>query len=180
MFKFFFSIFLFINLNLISSAFGAELDQLFSSLKNAEKQITAKKYEKKIWNYWLTDGSSETNNQKMKIGIKLIQDGKFNDALNLFIRLSKVEPHWAEPINKMATIRYLQKDFSGSIKDINLTLKLEPRHFGAISGLAQINLAIGNYEDALKNIDYVLKIHPFLNIKELKPMILKMLKKLQI
>ncbi|MDC1261042.1 hypothetical protein N8014_05650, partial [Pseudomonadota bacterium] len=84
------------------------------------------------------------------------------------------------PINKMATIRYLQKDFSGSIKDINLTLKLEPRHFGAISGLAQINLAIGNYEDALKNIDYVLKIHPFLNIKELKPMILKMLKKLQI
>ena len=108
MFKYFFSIFLFINLNLISSAFGAELDQLFSSLKNAEKQITAKKYEKKIWNYWLTDGSSETSNQKMKIGIKLIQDGKLNDALNLFIRLSKIEPHWAEPINKMATISQIR------------------------------------------------------------------------
>ena len=103
-----------------------------------------------------------------------------DDALNLFIDLSKIEPYWAEPFNKIATIKYLNKDFNGSIRDINMTLKLEPRHFWAISGLAQINFALGNYEDALKNIDYVLKIHPFLSIKELKPVILKILKKLQV
>ena len=160
-YKKYFLIFILINLNLISSVFGNELNELFSDLKNAEKHIIAKKIEIKIWDYWLTDGSLETSNQKMKNGIKLIQDGKLNDALNLFIELSEIEPNWAEPINKIATIRYLQKDFIRSIRDINLTLKLEPRHFGAISGLAQINLALGNYEEAIKNINYVLKIHPF-------------------
>ena len=178
--KIFFLIFLFISLNLISPVFGDELDKLFSDLKNAEKQVIAKIYEIKIWNYWLTDGSLETSNQEMKIGIKLIQNGNLDDALKLFIKLSKIEPYWAEPINKIATIKYLMKDFNGSIRDINLTLKLEPRHFGAISGLIQINIALGNYEEALKNIDHVLKIHPFLNIKELKPVILKILQKLQI
>ena len=178
--NFFLLIFFFINLSLISSLYGAELNKLFSDLKNAEEQVTAKKYEIKIWNHWLTDGSDKSSNQKMKIGIKLIQDGKLNSALKLFKKLSKIEPKWAEPINKIATIRYLQRDFDRSIRYINLTLKLEPRHFGAISGLAQINLALGNYEDALKNIDHALKIHPFLNLKELKPAILKILKKLQV
>ena len=105
--------FIFINFNLISSVFGAELDKLFFNLKKAEKQVIAKTYEIKIWNYWLTDGSRETSNQEMKIGIKLIQNGKLDDALSLFIELSKIEPYWAEPINKIATIKYLKKDFNG-------------------------------------------------------------------
>ena len=37
-----------------SKAISAEIDNLFISLKNASDVSTAKKYEEKIWKYWLS------------------------------------------------------------------------------------------------------------------------------
>ena len=159
---------------------GSELDELFLKLKNSPNAMIAQKYENKIWQSWLTDGSNKINNLKMKKAVTLMENGDLETALALFINLSKMEPNWAEPKNKIATIRFLKGDFYGSIRDIQVTLKLEPRHFGAISGLAQINLALKRYQDALKNINYVIKIHPFIGIRNLRSVILKLLKKSQI
>ena len=113
----------------------------------------------------------------MQRGVNLLQSGELNNALKIFESLSKKEPRWAEPVNKIATIKFLMGDYLGSVNDIKLTLQLEPRHFGAISGLVQINIHLKNYNEALKNIDYVSKIHPFINIQQLRPHILKLIKK---
>ena len=107
---------------LFSKGSSAEIDNLFISLKNASDVSTAKKYEEQIWEYWLSSGSNENNNTLMTKGVKLINRGKLDEALNLFIELSNNDPNWAEPINKIATIRYLQGDFYGSIRDIQLSL----------------------------------------------------------
>ena len=98
----------------------------------------------------------------------------------MFLNLCKVEPEWAEPFNKVATIKFLQKDYFTSIKYIKLTLERERRHFGAISGLAQINLRLGRFENALNNVDQALKIHPFIGIKKIKPFLLEKLNKKEI
>ena len=156
---------------------AAELDSLFFKLKNAENKSLAIQYENKIWNYWLKDGSNEKSNTQMQLGISLLQSGELDDAMQIFQSLSKEEPFWAEPINKIATIKFLKGDYFGSVDDIQLTLKLEPRHFGAISGLVQINMFLKNYNQALMNLDYVTDIHPFINIKNLRPVILKKKKK---
>ena len=156
---------------------AAELDSLFFKLKNAENKSLAIQYENKIWNYWLKDGSNEKSNTQMQLGISLLQSGELDDAMEIFQSLSKEEPFWAEPINKIATIKFLKGDYFGSVDDIQLTLKLEPRHFGAISGLVQINMFLKNYNEALMNLDYVTEIHPFINIKNLRPVILKLIKK---
>ena len=172
--KYFKNLFIILLFTIFSASNGlcSNLDGLFNDLKNSQNSEKAKEFENKIWDYWISDGSNEINNQKMKEGINLINQGRLKDALSLFIKLSKSEPNWAEPINKIATIRFLIGDYYGSISDIQLTLKLEPRHFGAISGLAQINFALGRYEDALENIRYVETIHPYIGIKELKSLIL--------
>ena len=68
-------------------------------------------------------------------------------------------------------------DYFSSLDYIQQTLLLEPRHFGATSGLTQINIALKNYHKALKNLDYVIGIHPFITIKKLRPFIISMLKK---
>ena len=160
-----------------NNIFAAELDSLFFKLKNAENKSSAIQYENKIWNYWLKDGSNEKSNTQMQLGISLLQSGELDDAMQIFQSLSKEEPFWAEPINKIATIKFLKGDYFGSVDDIQLTLKLEPRHFGAISGLVQINMFLKNYNQALMNLDYVTDIHPFINIKNLRPVILKLIKK---
>merc|ERR1711991_1290355 len=103
-------------------------------------------------------GSNKKNNLEMKKGIKFLNNGELKNALKVFLNLCKIEPEWAEPFNKVATIKFLQKDYLTSIKYIKLTLEKERRHFGAISGLAQINLRLGRYENALNNINQALKM----------------------
>ena len=154
-----------------------DLNILFFDLKNAKNETIAKKIETKIWQNWIRGGSSKKSNQKMLEGIDLLNYGNLDKAYVIFKNLSEIEPKWAETYNKLATIKYLQRDYRSSIYYINLTLKLEPRHFGAISGLAQINLSLDKFDEALKNINYVLKIHPYIGIKKLKPLLLKKLNK---
>ena len=173
----FLNIFLFIIFFLNSNVLASDLDKLFIGLKNAPNHIIAKQYENQIWQFWITNGSSYTSNFQMQKGIVLLENGHLNEALELFVDLSKKEPFWSEPINKIATIKFLKGDMLGSIKDIELTLDLEPRHFGAISGLIQINVALKRYDNALKNLDKVVIIHPFIGIKSLRPTIVKLLKK---
>ena len=157
-----------------------DLNYLFLKLKKAENFSEASYLEKKIWKLWLTGGSNTKNNLEMKKGIIFFNDGKFKNALKVFLNLCKAEPEWAEPFNKVATIKFLQKDYFTSIKYIKLTLDKEKRHFGAISGLAQINIRLGRYQNALKNINQALELHPFIGIKKIKPFLFEKLKKKEI
>ena len=170
-----FTILTIIFVNFSHNAYSSELDNLFLKLKQSTNPDLAMDYEAKIWNLWLNNGSSKSSNSQMQRGLELLENGKLDRALSLFKNLSKKDPIWAEPINKIATIKFLQGDYIGSINDIKLTLKLEPRHFGAMSGLVQINIILKQYKQALKNLDYVLKIHPFIRIKKLKPYIQNLL-----
>lgn len=172
-----FTILIFIFVNFSNNSYSSELDNLFFKLKQSTNPILAMDYEAKIWNLWLNNGSTKSSNSQMQKGLELLQNGNLDRALSLFKNLSKKEPIWAEPINKIATIKFLQGDYIGSINDIKTTLKLEPRHFGAIAGLVQINIILKEYKQALENLDYVLKIHPFIGIKKLKPYIQNLLKK---
>jgi tetratricopeptide (TPR) repeat protein len=172
-----FNIFLVIFFSYFNNILASDLDNLFLKLKNSPDKTIAKQYENKIWKHWLTDGSNEKSNLQMQRGVNLLQSGELQDALQIFKNLSKKEPFWAEPINKIATIKFLMGDYLGSVNDIQLTLQLEPRHFGAISGLVQINMFFKNYSEALKNLDYVILINPFINIQQIRPDILKLIKK---
>ena len=71
-------------------------------------------------------------------------------------------PNFAEAWNKRATLLYLLGDDDGSVADVRRTLVLEPRHFGALSGLGLINARHGRPEAALHSFEAALAIHPFL------------------
>ncbi len=175
----FLGIFLFL-IFINSYACSDSLNTLFLKLKNAENSSEATKVENKIWAHWINNGTNKENNLKMYNGIKMLNNGDIFNALQIFLDLCVVEPNWAEPYNKVATIKFLQKDYRGSINYIKLTLEKEKRHFGALSGLVQINLSLGKFEEALKNINEALKIHPFLEIRKLKPILLEKINKLKI
>ena len=172
-----FLFFIIISISFPHKAYSSELDNLFLKLKLSDNAVLARNYESKIWKIWLNSGSSDASNNQMQIGLKLMENGQLVHAQRVFEEISIKDPNWAESYNKIATIKFLKGDYSGSINDIQKTLKLEPRHFGAISGLVQINIILKNYEQALKNLEYVLKIHPNIGIKKLRPYLKKLLKK---
>ena len=172
-----FLFFIIISISFPHKAYSSELDNLFLKLKLSDNAVLARNYESKIWKIWLNSGSSDASNNQMQIGLKLMENGQLVHAQKVFEEISIKDPNWAESYNKIATIKFLKGDYSGSINDIQKTLKLEPRHFGAISGLVQINIKLKKYEQALKNLEYVLKIHPNIGIKKLRPYLKKLLKK---
>jgi tetratricopeptide (TPR) repeat protein len=78
----------------------------------------------------------------------------------IFDRVVTTLPDFAEGWNKRATVHYLNEDYTASVIDIERTLVLEPRHFGAISGMGLIFMARGDEAGALRAFEEVLKIHP--------------------
>ena len=75
-------------------------------------------------------------------------------------RIVEIAPDFAEGWNKRATLFYLLGQFDASMTDIDHTLELEPRHFGALSGLGLIQMILEHDEQAVDAFERALSIHP--------------------
>jgi tetratricopeptide (TPR) repeat protein len=84
----------------------------------------------------------------------------YSEALKILDTTIALLPEWAEGWNARATARYLDDDYKGSMADIAQTLKREPKHLGALMGMATILEARGKREEALKVYERALSIAP--------------------
>lgn len=136
-----------------------ELESLFDELLVAEDASEATQLESQIWQVWLK-APNDTAEALMSQIVYAMQDGQLMLAIRLSDQLIDSEPEFAEAWNKRATLHYLVGDLDSSVEDIRETVKLEPRHFGAISGLGLIFLKRGQLQNALDAFEQVLKINP--------------------
>ena len=137
------------------------LNNLFERLRVTQDLAEAREIEGTIWEIW-TESENANVNRAMLIGIASMHAGQLGTALNKFNEVIQLAPDFAEGWNKRATIFYLMKKFDRSVNDIAQTLKLEPRHFGALSGLGLINQAIGQNKAAIKAFEHALDLNPHL------------------
>ncbi len=135
------------------------LGELFVALAGAPDAAAALAIEATIWQIWL-DGGDSTLNELMVQGIEAVSANRLRDAVGRFTDLILAAPAFAEAWNKRATVYYLMDRHEDSVRDIERTLALEPRHFGAISGMGLIFLERGDEEGALHAFEKVLEIHP--------------------
>ena len=135
------------------------LDSLFSQLQITDSGQKARTIEKFIWKIWRESGDVSVD-QLMVDGVKAMGGGNYEGALIAFNSIVKGAPNFAEGWNKRATLYWLMGDFEKSVEDINRTLALEPRHFGALSGLAMIRESQERPLDALQAFERALEIYP--------------------
>lgn len=135
------------------------LGELFTALADLQDPDQAFSVEAAIWQIWL-DGGDSASNQLMTRGIRAMNARRFRDAVERFTELIAAAPEFAEAWNKRATVYYLMNRYEDSVRDIERTLALEPRHFGAISGMGLIFLELGDEVGALGAFEKVLEIHP--------------------
>lgn len=144
----------------------SRLETLFETLRSASDEETAKSAENDIIEIWLESGS-DTVDLLMGWTLDAMERKNYPLALDYLDRIIAMQPDYAEGWNKRATVHFLVDDYSKAIADIEQTLALEPRHFGALSGLGTIMRDIGDRDRALVAFRHALEIDPFLeSVKE--------------
>ena len=135
------------------------LDTLFEKLRTATDPSAVQALEEGIWEQWtmVPDGPQR---QLMVRGISEMHQQELQSAIVTFSKLIDLAPQLSEAWNKRATVHWLMGNFPASIADICETVKREPRHFGAYSGLGMIRAQMGEHARAAAAFELAKKWNP--------------------
>ncbi len=140
---------------------ASRLDTLFFDLKRERNEKAAERIAQRIWDEWMKSGSA-TVDLLLKWSSEATRKQDFAIALDFLDQIVTLEPGYAEGWNRRATVHYMMDSYSKSMADIERTLNLEPRHFGALSGMGAILKATGRKKLALRAYERVLAIYPMM------------------
>lgn len=144
------------------------LEGLFEMLRDSQDTEELIEVEASIWEIWYQSGVAEVDALMLQAG-ELVRLGELAAAETIYASIIEQAPTFSEGWNRRATVRFYQRDYDGSLQDIEQTLKLEPRHFGAIWGLGMILGVQQDYERAIIAFEKLLEIKP--NASDARPRI---------
>jgi len=135
------------------------LDTLFDKLRTATDPFAVQALEEAIWEQW-TMAPDPAQRQLMMRGLAEMEQQELQQAIVTFTKLIELAPQFAEAWNKRATVHWVLGNFAASINDICETVKREPRHFGAYSGLGMIRAQMGEHARAVAAFELAKKWNP--------------------
>ncbi|WP_417275380.1 tetratricopeptide repeat protein [Celeribacter halophilus] len=144
-----------------SAAFAvdqARLDALFSDLAVADA-YDAGQIEQEIA-MELSRSGSDAMDLLLERGRAAMEAGDVQGAIGHLTALVDHAPEFTEGYNARATAYYMAGLYGPAIADIGVVLSREPRHFGALSGLALVLEEIGDSPRALEVLLKIQEIHP--------------------
>lgn len=137
---------------------SAKLDGLFERLKTADA-AEAGRIETEIQIEWSKSGSP-AEDLLLQRGKDAMDLGDYPAAIEHFTAIIDQDPDFAEAWNARASAYYLAGEFGPAVADLARVLTLNPRHFGALSGLAMILEETGRPERALEAYRAAIAINP--------------------
>lgn len=139
----------------------AALDSLFRELRAVQPSRSPQEVENAIWSVWASHPDPALE-RRLELATRAIAREEYDRARRLLDPLVRDQPQWSEAWNKRATLCYLEGRDAECFGAIRRTLELEPRHFGAICGFAQVCLRRGERAAALTAFEVALGINPHL------------------
>lgn len=138
---------------------AATIGKLLDQLGRATAKAEANQIAQRIQRGWAQSGSA-TVDLLMQWAGEAMRENRHAAAEDLLTQVVVLAPNYAEGWNRRATLYYHMSDYGRSIADIERTLQLEPRHFGALSGLAIILQRTGLERKSLGVWYRVLAVYP--------------------
>ena len=135
--------------------------EALDALKGDDPELAATA-EAMLWSAWCRAGDPETD-RVFRAGVGAMQQQKLADAEALFSRVIELKPDFAEGWNKRATVRFMRKDFKGSVADCQQTLARNPNHFGSASGQGLCHMSLNEFREAAICFRRALEVHPYLD-----------------
>ncbi|RIJ17814.1 tetratricopeptide repeat protein [Henriciella mobilis] len=136
-------------------------DEMFEELKNAPTEEEATSVALDIWAAWMESGSAAAD-LVMERAVTAQSLGDLDLARELYDRVIAIQPGYAEAYNRRASVFLQQEKMGEALRDVNEALRLEPRHFGAWTGLGRVLEELGAREEALEAYKEALNVHPTL------------------
>jgi Tfp pilus assembly protein PilF len=150
------------NISLRTNRKDNRLDSLFKDLERPTPARDPNETMELIWAIWI-DHRDAAAAHRMFAAVEAIAAGARDLARPMLDDLVNAYPDWAEAWNKRATLAYMEKRDNDSVADILSTLKLEPRHFGAILGFAQISMRHGRITEAKAAFEIAMRLNPHID-----------------
>jgi tetratricopeptide (TPR) repeat protein len=138
----------------------ARLGELFRALTTGDTPDAAA-IEDMIWTLWMHHPHRRAA-EALERATADIAAQRYDIAETRLALLLRSRPDFPEAWNKRATLYYILQRDDECLADIRRTLELEPRHFGALCGFAEICLGRGHPESALLAFRAALRLNPHL------------------
>ncbi|MDH4413515.1 MAG: tetratricopeptide repeat protein [Rhizobium sp.] len=135
------------------------VDELLAELKRERNPQAARQIANTAMATW-SESSSPTINLLMQWSAKAAAEKRNAAALDFIDRAIILKPDFVGAWNQRATLHFSMGNYKKSVSDIEKVLELEPRHFGAIAGLAGILTERGSKDAALKAWQRYLDVFP--------------------
>ena len=139
----------------------ARVDRLFGELKRARNEQAARRISSRIAREWSRSGSASVD-LLMEWSKKAMDEKKNAVALDFLDEVVTLAPDYAEGWNRRATLHYMMDNYGRSMADIDRVLRLEPRHFGALAGMATILKNTGRKGAAMRAYQQLLDVYPMM------------------
>jgi len=139
-------------------AVAQDVDELLDRLRQPDTGDW-KAVEQAIWQEWSRSGSP-TADLLLERGREALKEDEVRAAVEHFTALVDHAPDFAEAYNARATAYFEAGLYGPALADLRRTLALNPRHFGAMTGLAVILEQLGQRREALSVYRAVAAIHP--------------------
>lgn len=145
---------------------AARLDVMFGRLAKTTDERRARRIARHIMRR-LNQSGSDTVDYLMARAGDAMNKKSYPQALDLLDGVVRLQPEFAEGWNRRATAHFLAGNYGQSLADIEQVLRLEPRHWGALSGFSLILISMERKSEAVVVMDRALAVHPFLKqVKE--------------
>jgi tetratricopeptide (TPR) repeat protein len=135
------------------------LDDMFTALRRQHDPDQAAGIVNQIKAEWMNSGSA-TVDLLMQWAAKAIAEKRNAAAYDFLDQVIALKPDYVEGWNQRATLNYALGDYNKSMADIEQVLRIEPRHLGALAGMAAIFSENGKDAQTLEIWQRFLTIYP--------------------
>ncbi|KQW29304.1 hypothetical protein ASE36_12720 [Rhizobium sp. Root274] len=135
------------------------IDEMLHRLKRERDPQAARVIANSAMAAW-SESNSPTVDLLMQWSAKAAAEKRNAAALDFIDQAITLKPDFVGAWNQRATLHFTMGNYKKSVSDIERVLKLEPRHFGALAGLAGILTERGSKQAAMQAWERYLDIYP--------------------
>ena len=137
---------------------------LTRALRDEDAQVNLMA-EHALWSIWFRAGAPEAT-ESFREGVALLESEAYEAAIICFTKASTIDLDFAEAHNQCAIAHYFLAQWPASIQSCCKAIRLNPVHFGAISGLGHVYAQTGDLTRALRCYRRSLSINPRMPVIE--------------